>query len=245
MEAVARPAVNVTEAWCLYDTLQIRKDAKDVEGYTTYRALSALEEVPFFTTRNRSEVGLAYTNKDSKEALPFAFHIYSLGVSFVAAPPLAKLPEGEIPPTAEQIAEWDSGRIFEAIMFRHCGVTVKVREDERLAHTVELAPPGTGGFFYTAGAAPSMVQAFNQGWPDLANRWKFPEPIRVPRNTIVKADLRFSGYAKTVLNRMVGPGDMDLYNSETQAKIAVPRCSMIRVSLIGKREVQQRGELHY
>lgn len=236
-----RPAMNVVEAYSLYDSAQIGGKVEPEEGYLSFTALAAEEEIPFFTKRTRSKVGLAYTNKDSTDALPFAFHIYSLGVHWLGFPERVPLPEA---PTSEQIAEFEAGYLFEKIIPLHTGVTLKVREDERLAHTAELAPPGVGVLGTNAGAYNNApVHAATQGWPDLANRWRFPVPIRVPRNTIVTLNLKFSKYAKSLLLAMPGPGVIALSLGPNQP-IDIPRRAMIRVSLIGKREVQQRDELH-
>ncbi len=239
-----RAAMNVVEAYALYDTVQIGAKVEPEEGYASFPLLAAEEEIPFFTKRTRSKVGLAYTNKDSTDALPFAFHIYSMGLGWLGFPerkPLAADP----PPTADQISEYEAGYLFEKIIPAHTGVTLKVREDERLAHTAEFVPPGAGVLGYTAGAYnDAPVHAATQGWPDLANRWRFPEPIRVPRNTIVTVNLKFSKYAKSLLLAMQGPGGIDLSLGPNQP-ITIQRRALLRVSLIGKREVQQRGELHF
>jgi hypothetical protein len=240
--AEERAAMNVVEAYSLFDTVQIGAKVEGDEGYASFPALAAEEEIPFFTKRTRSKVGLAYTNKDSTDALPFAFHVYSLGVHWLGFPERVPLPTE---PTADQISEFEAGYLFEKIIPLHTGVTLKVREDERLAHTAELAPPGTGVLGTNAGAYNNApVHAATQGWPDLANRWRFPEPIRVPRNTIVTVNLKFSKYAKSLLLAMLGPGTIDLSLGPNQP-IKLPRNALIRVSLIGKREVQQRGELHF
>jgi hypothetical protein len=234
--------MNVVEAYALFDTVQIGGKVEPEEGYPTFAALSAEEEIPFFTKRTRSKVGLAYTNKDSTDALPFAFHIYSMGIGWLGFPERAKLPAE---PTADQISEFEAGYLFEKIIPAHCGVTLKVREDERLAHTAEFVPPGAGVLGYNGGAYnDAPVHAMTQGWPDLANRWRFPEPVQVPRNTIVTVNLKFSKYAKSLLLAMQGPGGIDLSLGPNQP-ITIQRRALIRVSLIGKREVQQRGELHF
>lgn len=238
----ARPAVNVVEAYSLYDTIQIGEKVEGDEGYVSFRAIANEEQIPFFTKRTRSKQGLAYTNKDSTDALPFAFHIHSLGIGWLGFPDRIPLPTE---PTAEDIAQWEAGYLFEKQIPLHTGVTLKIREDERLAHTAELAPPGVGALGYNAGAYNTApVQSVTQSWPDLGNRWRFPEPLRVPRNTIIVVELKFSKYAKRLLSGMPGPGNIDL-SGGPNVPLKIDRRAMIRVSLIGKREVQQRGELHF
>jgi len=241
--APGRMPVNVTEAFSLYDTIQIAKGTVAPAGYGGYADLAGLEEIPFLTVRNRTQVGLAYTNKDSIDSLPFVFHIKDIGVRFISAGRLDKLGDT---PTPGDIADFNAARIFESILHYHMGAILKIREDERLAHTVELMPPGTGAFGYTSGAVPSQIQSANQGWPSLQNRWTWREPLSVPRNCVLSVVLKPSTYAKELLAHMPGPSpDMPLVNLADGTQFLARRVSLIRVSLNGAREVQQRGELHY
>jgi len=237
-----RTPVNVVEAFALYDTIQIGTDVTEQEGYKSFAALAGEEEIPFFSKRTRSNVGLAYTNKDSTDALPFVFFAYSMGVEFLGSTDREAISN----PTDELAAEAEGGYIMEKLLPAHTGVTLKVREDERLAGTAEMIPPGYGSVGYTAGAFnQAPIQATTQSWPDLSNRFKFPEPIRIPRNTIVTANLRFSKFAKRLLTYLPAPGGIKLWDPSGEGTaILIPRRAMIRVSLLGKREVQQRGELH-
>lgn len=247
MEGAARQAVNVREAISLTDTILIGPKTAQPAGYGTYRELANLEEIPFFTIRNRTEVGLAYTNKDSKDSLPFPLRIKDVGIHFHAMPPYHSLPvvEGVTPPV--DTADFNAGRLFESEIPYHTGFVLKVKEDERLAHTVEYAPPGSGSFGYTAGAAPERIQSFNMGWPSLPNRFAFREEIDVPRNAVVSVVLKLSPYAKELLAAMPGPfSDLALCDTaDPPGKLLVRRLSLIRVTLNGSREVQQRGEYHY
>lgn len=246
MEGTGRPAMNVREAISLTDTIQISAKTTQPAGYATYRELANLEEIPFFTIRNRTEVGLAYTNKDSKDTLPYPFWIKDVGIHFHAMPPYHSLPSGEGLPTALDVAEFNAGRLFESEIPYHCGFIVKVKEDERLAHTVEYAPPGAGSFGYTAGAAVERIQSFNMGWPAMGNRFGFREEIGVPRNAVVSVVLKLSPYAKELLSNMPGPAvDLPLCDTASPpAIVKARRLSLIRVTLNGAREVQQRGEYH-
>ena len=161
---------NVEESAAVYDTLQIRSDAKDVEGYTTFAALGAATEVPFFTVRNRSEVGEAYTNKDSKDSMPFAFKAYSFGIQFFAPNPIATI---AATPTDEQIANDSIGWLFGRVAVMHAGLILRIREDDKLIHTAELAPAGSG-VFGALGNTSGVGNVGSNGWPSMGNRWKFP-----------------------------------------------------------------------
>ncbi len=247
MEGQARAPMNVREAISLTDTIQIGPKTTQPAGYGSYRELATLEEIPFFTIRNRTEVGLAYTNKDSKDSLAFPLWIKDIGIHFHAMTPYHSLPvvEGVTPPA--DTAEFNAGRLFESEIPYHCGFILKVKEDERLAHTVEYAPPGSGAFGYTAGASPERIQSFNMGYPDLRDRFAFREEITVPRNAVVSVVLKLSPYAKELLANMPGPAsDLPLCDTaDPPGKVLVRRISIIRVTLNGSREVQQRGEYHY
>jgi len=244
--APGRMPENVVEAACLYDTIQIRKDAKEVEGYISYQALSGRENIPFFTVRNRSEVGLAYTNKDSKESMPWPFTAYSIGVRFYAPRSIGPMPQ--VPPTGAAGAIEEAAHLFQVYLPLHTGFVLKVRDDEKLAHTCEAAPPGMGPMGVALPLNPLATNIVAQGWPDFRNRFQFPNPISIPRNCIVEVQLKFSDHAKKILTGMQGPPIWELWTGGPDpepTKISVPACGLIRVSLEGARQVQQRGELHY
>lgn len=238
--------LNVHEPWALYDSVLIGNIAAitDVDGWlATYIALGALREIPFFNIRNRSSAGEPYCNLDSTEILPFVFHAYSLGVEFHG-------------PVLSQSNDTGSGYISigDAALFanelpKHAAIQLQVSQDEKLLNTAMLTPAGAG----VAGASSELqdsvlapvgpITTYGIGMRSLANRWRFAEPIKMPRNVTVRAKITFSEYGRNLLNAMAGPGWMvvDPAESPTVHK----RAAMIRVSLIGKREVQRRGELHY
>lgn len=246
MEATARPAMNVREAFSLTDTIQIGSGIKAPEGVASYLELADMEEIPFFTIRNRQQTGLAYTNKDAKDALPWPFHIKDVGIRFHAAQSLLPTNNNS---TDEDYAEKDAARLFEMEIPLHCGYVLKVSEDERLIGTVELAPPGTGFFGYTGGAYEQRIQCFSMGQPQLQNRFGFSSEIDVPKNTVVSVTLRPSAYARTLLRHMPGPSaDLNLVDDpsgDAPKFQKFPKIALIRVTLNGAREVQQRGELHF
>lgn len=242
-----RQPMNVEEGFPLIDTIQIGPGTLEVEGYAGFSNLAGEEAIPFFTKRTRSNVGLAYTNKDSTDALPFAYKLSSIGLQFVGSPDRIRIPVPEIGgvPTPEDVAEYEGAYLFEKVLPDHVGVTLKVREDERLATVAVLTPPGYGPQGTNTGAdLQAPVHALTQSWPDLRGRFKFPEPIRVPRNTIVVVELKFSKWAKALLSCMPGPTSYAMFDVAAHAKKDIPRRALIRCTLIGKREIQQRGELH-
>lgn len=234
-------AMNVEEAAAVYDTLQIKANAKPVEGFVSFAAIGAETEIPFFTVRNRAEVGEAYTNKDSKDSMPFSFKTYSLGVQFFAPSPIAPVPTT---PDDEEVANAAIGHLFGRVLPMHAGLVLKVREDDKLVHTVELAPSGSG-IFGGLGTPSTIANVGSNGWPSMSNRWKFPQGIDIPRGAVVQATIRFSSYGRALLAALPGPGTDDLGPFTEGAGTPFNQCALIRVSMIGKREVQQRGQLHY
>lgn len=236
---------NVLESAALYDTLQIKYGIKDLEGFASFLALSAQTEIPFFTVRNRSEVGEAITNKDSKDSMPWPFHAYSMGIQFFAPNPIKPPYIANGSATDLDIASQSIGWLFGKVAPLHCGVILRVREDDKLIHTAELMPAGSGAFG-GMGNYSGIPNVGSNGWPSLGNRWKFPDPVSIPRGAVVEAKLRFTTYGRALLAALPGPGTDNLGPfTEQGAGVAFPQNALIRVSLIGKREVQQRGELHY
>jgi hypothetical protein len=248
MEATAAPSpMNVRENWPIYDTIQIRSDAKEKEGYPSFVALSAIDEVPFFDQR-KADVGIAYTNRDSNEALEYVYNLKKIGVMFrphhARTPPFVEMPGGEVYGADNPI----SSALFMHLM-DHCGAILKIREDNKLIATVPLMPEGGGISGFVANNAWPVVAA-NNGWPDERNGYWFSgEGIAIPRGATFNVRLRFSTYAKRLLANLIGPPSYSL-NLDPEHKppipdVLVPACSLIRVQLNGWRGVQQRGELHY
>ena len=244
-ELMQVPFANAEEAWAIYDTIQIRKDVTGREGYATYNALGLVDEWPFMDQR-KADIGIAYTNRDSNEGLEYVFHAYSLGVRFVA--PLGKAepyykPDDEIIGPANPLAHL----IFSAMGPEHVGLVVRVMQDDKLIHTVTLAPDGAGpgpvSGTGAGGLSQAVVYANNNGEPVINNRWKWPVPISIPRGATFSIRLKPSSYFKRLLAAMPGPTGYT-FSLDGTTEISVPAAALIRVDMIGKREVQQRNAIH-
>jgi len=244
-----RSAVNVRENYPLHDTISIRADipAGSNEGFSSFAALSQQNVVPFFTTRNRAEYGTAVTNKDTKDALSFAYDIYSIGVEFMS-------PQNPIPETPSQANVFTDlqnaiqalPHLFDDIVRRHTAAILRVREDDKLVATLDLLPSGYGVIGGWNAPGNSAIVGHGQGWPHIDNRFGYKEPIKVPRNCVIRVDLEFDNWARKMLAAL--PMFREYYLApfapETGVGTKFASAAMIRVTLMGKREVQQRGELH-
>lgn len=263
MEEMTKTPVNAVEAWPVYDTVLIGSGMGSVNGakwYETFAALAADDRVAFFNQRNRSGVGVAYTNMDSKESMPFGFEAFSLGVEFSAP---AGLPVTEYAydgttltgPTVDLHGQPHA--IFAGELQKHCSVHFQVSQDEKLVAAAQLCPAGVGiSGVANVNATDALngiemggYQAFGNGAPVIQNRFKFPEPVRIPRNHIMSVHLQFSTYAKRLLEKLEGPGRVMINTAPDDTWVlndaTVPAICMLRVSLFGRRYVQQRNELHF
>lgn len=243
--------MNAIEAWAIYDTIQIRSDidASSKEGYASYVALGAQQKWPFFDQR-KSDIGIAYTNRDTNEATEFAYEIYSLGVRFVA-------PEGIMEPEGTAAAGQNNmviHSIFSRMIAEHVGLRLKVRQDDKLIHTCTMAPDGFGPNTPSLMTAPALAVPIQlgisspsntNGEPHISGRWKFPVPIEVPRGAVFNVRLEPSQYCQDLLQAMTGPSGYLFWPWPVEAEVEKPSCALIRVDLIGKRGVQQRNALHY
>lgn len=133
------------------------------------------------------------------------------------------------------------------------GLRLRVRQDEKLLHTCYLAPEGVGPYGIVGGiggfqdgmaANPASLTSLTQGQPFLDNRWKFPSPIGIPRGATFSVEIELSEYGRDLLSILCGPEEYN-FNCGGQDSKQIGACSTIRCSLIGKRGVQQRNELHY
>lgn len=235
---------NITEAWPIYDTIMIGNGSSTKPGwYENYRTFGADQVHPFFNVRNRGEVSLAYTNLETKDQMPYVYHLYSIGLNFIASPGKPEPQENELVPDDNHLIDV----LWVQTLMDHCSVRLRVRQDEKLINNVVLTPEGTGHFGYQSGYNPTSVYgcsvASSPGQPHIANRFTFPEPIEIPRGSTFNVELHLSRWAQTLLQNIPGPGTYAFFHGITEH--TAPKKSLIRCSLMGKRAVQQRGELHY
>jgi hypothetical protein len=243
--APGTPFLNAAEAWAIYDTIQIRTGVTEKEGYASYAALGAAPTWPFFDQR-KQDIGIAYTNRDSNEGLEFAFEAYSLGVRFVA-------PEGIVEPVEAGPLGPDNPKshmIFSRMIMEHVGFKFKVRQDDKLIHSAYIAPDGLGPGNISSLASNDALSIYDvgsysnaNGDPHISGRWKFPAPIQMPRGSTFSLRMEPSNYCRDLLQVMPGPGAYTFSISGVEGAKAAN--ALIRVDLIGKREVQQRNALHY
>jgi hypothetical protein len=239
------PFLNAEEAWAIYDTLQIRTGVKEKEGFASYALLGAQPVWSFFDQR-KQDIGIAYTNRDSNEGLEFAFEAYSLGVRFVA-------PEGAVEVVEAGPLGPDnplSHMIFSRMIMEHCGFRLKVSQDDKLIHSVYIAPDGLGPGNVSVMNSNNALSIYDvasysnaNGDPHISGRWKFPRPIEMPRGVTFSLKMEPSEYARNLLAALPGPRAYTF--SVGGEETSVYANALIRVDLIGKRGVQQRNALHY
>jgi hypothetical protein len=252
--------MNVKEMWCLYDTILIGPGMKALGRgwFDSFAELAAANELPFFNQRNRSAVGVAYNNQDSAELMAFPFLAYSLGVEFLvmpfgdSCPTIPRMPFEKAPsdPVLQQQNE-GVPQIFQGLM-EHAAVLLKISQDEKLVNVITHQPAGFG----TSGSAIpggevsrfGWIANYNNGEPEISNRYPWTIPLDMPRNVNWSAVVKFSNLAKYYLARLGGPetwgNSNDLIPDGENFVVAGKSVAAIRCSLIGSREVQQRGQLH-
>jgi hypothetical protein len=245
-QVVQKARENVTESWVLYDTVIV---APNLSTYWTYRdgyfgtfaAMGAASGIPFFNVRNRNH-GLAYNNQDTRDQLPYAMHIYSIGVSFFAPSTSTFLNSN-----GQQRYSHD---VWETELPKHTSLTLKTNQDDRLKLNCLMAPPGYGvivsgaaqGDIETAYAEPPISKlSFTQGEPLLTNKWGFKKPLQVPRRASLSVNIGLSEYARNMLGVMPGPYPQRLLGTGAMWS-NLGGAFGIQVTLGGVREVQQRGQ---
>lgn len=250
-DSAQKDPMNVGETFTLFDTVLIGLGTAKVSyndgWFTTFANLGAAVTVPFFNSRNRNH--WPYNNQDVRDALPYAFEIYSLGVSIWGP---STVTYADVEPVLG--AQTTSSHLFEIEYPKHTSLSLTVQQDERAKLLSLMAPSGYGvvsggvgqGDVETAWTYPPVSHAsFTQGQPVFTNHWGFVKPLKVPRTASLSVILRTSEYMRTLLGVMPGPyyqpmravaNDGTYDDSEA--------CAGIQVTLGGKRLVQQRGQYH-
>lgn len=247
---------NAIEAWALYDSVLVGEGmaAKSGAGwYDTFSDLANETEIGFFNQRNRAVVGVPYTSLDTSEQIPFAFRATSIGLD-VYVPPFS-----DIDPANDGSLGIPRYHHFLELL-RHASFRLVISQDEKLLTNALAVPGGAGvsGYFneYTNSPpfqASATYSGIGNGDPCKSVRWAFPEPISIPRNRNLAAWIQFSNHARAQMRVMGGPGRVRInpafLDPQTQLptyqSTTVPGVVIMRVSINGFREVQQRNELRF
>ena len=251
-QGVSKEFLNVPEVWQLWDTILIGLKVNTLtprDGYfNSYALFGAQSEFSFFNVRNRAH-GLPYNNQDSRDQLPYVFHIYSMGVAWFSAS--TSTYGGANPPLGEDTV---SNKFWMTEIPKHVSVILRTNQDERLATTALMVPPGYGpvgggvasGDMQAARTNPNMHHtAFNVGESMLINTWGFPKPLQIPRTANLSVVLRINTYCQSMLQQFPGPRVQPLKAvANDGTNYGAYATSGIQVFLKGKREVQQRGQYH-
>jgi len=260
-----KPYMNVAEPYPLYDTVivcsQLYGKEQSINGwFTSFRDFAADTRHTFFKSRTAGNSHLAYCNLDSSDSIDFVYQAFSLGVRFF----------GPVMPDADNIVVESPNAIRENEhvfwMFdlaKHCGIDFRVQQDVIVENTCIACPPGYGprggGGAHpipdTNAPHPNQdswkVVTGSNGEPVIDARFPFPNPIKIPRNASIEANIYLTSYARYVLENLDSPAN-NVYLTENQALqpaddadyFEVPTRYGVQVSLFGFREVQQRGQYH-
>lgn len=237
--------MNAWESWTLYDSVLINNDVetlfKGAGFFASYNDLAVPAEIPMLNVRNNS-IGDMYNNFDSRDKLPFAFECWSMGISFKTAAVVNNV--------SADNNEILSDVLFNSELPKHCAVQLMIAQDEKLVQTTTLFPDGQGASGWASNMTPGVtvgaqnIQNVSTGINHRENRWKFPEPILMPRGVNISAKLIVSEYGRELLAGLAAnmPGQ---FKVSQDPAVDYWSASIIRLSMYGKREVQQRNALHY
>lgn len=253
-KTVAGRFENVAENWSLYDSVIVHNDIASLayrDGwFTSFAALGANQEIPFFNVRNRNH-GLWACNQDTRDAMAYGFRIFTIGVQFFA-PSLPQYHNLDTNvPTGEQTL---NSVLFANEIPKHTSLILKTNQDERLRINSLMTPPGVGavggGVSFgdpesVYGVPNSGVWANHQGYPILTNKWGFREPLEIPRRASISVTLRLNTYAQNLLQWLNGPTWHPIRSKAGDGNyVTVSAIAGIRVYLGGQRLVQQRDQYH-
>ncbi len=224
---------NVIETWQIYDTVRIGTHINNsLQGFQSLSAMADAEDVPFLNVRNSSEAGLTYTNIASKDKVPWAFWLESIGMRFV-------YPDPNLNASSEHSAVRAASKIFAQYLPEHAYFQFSIREDIIITVKPHMMPAGFGPTGVVNGDQTAFQSVMTSGQPWMKNRWIFTgKPIPIPRDTPIKGVLKFSDFGKKMLREMGEVAALDFTNSFSNE-------AFIELTLRGKRGVQQRGEYHY
>jgi hypothetical protein len=262
---MGNPYMNVAESYPIYDTVIVSKELfgkeKSINGwYTNFVDFAADEKHTFFKNRTIGNSHLAYCNMDSADNIDFVYKAFSLGVRFFA--PVMNDAFDLIITSPSTMNEnvcpfW----LFD--LPKHVGIDFRVQQDVIVENTCLATCPGYGprggggaqpledeqGTY--PNAVPYKCVVGTMGEPVVDNRFPFPDPISIPRNTPIEANIYLSTYARSIVGDWLGPQSWVIPTEEQDTQpgaqddyISLGNRFGIQVSLYGYREVQQRGQYH-
>ena len=261
--ALFRRFKNVAESWTLYDSILVCETfygtEPSVQGwFTTFNAFAQQEQHIFFKSRTEAIAGGAYTNQQSADTMDFAFVAYSMGITIWAPAPNLEGTIGSIAEGAQGVVDYSDPSISHFWQFdlpRHMGIQFKTNQDVRAECTCYAAPAGYGPI--GGGAASDVPEipivnslpviniAGTQGVPILQNRFKFPEPIGIPRTATIQGILQVAPFGRYSLTGIKGPQSYVIQPQDGGPPyVFFPKRYAIQFSILGKRLVQGRANYH-
>lgn len=247
--------INALETWTVYDTILIGQEYYGTEStvpgwFASVQNFAARDRHSFFKGRNEANCGLCYNNMQTMDKLDFAFHCFSVGLTFWANFDLVESNQ------SDATANTQFPVFFQYDLPAHCGIDFKVAQDIKLEANAYMTPPGYGPMgigmgtgrdnYNTALGAEMLIQSGTQGIPRKQNRYQFDKPVSIPRNEIIEGTLYLGELAATIMQNTAGPllSGFAYWNGEGLGKQSHYVRYGIQMSLMGVREVQQRGQLH-
>lgn len=245
---------NVEEDFDYYDSIVVYHDLAELTQQTPgwFNSLPAVAgpgNLNFFDVRNKANTDLAYCNVETRDMTAFAMRIQKMAVQFWAPSNkfLRWLSENA---GAQAFYDAYAATFWCTDLPRHCSVTLRVQQDERLKTTSMMVPSGYGPTLGASGQLGLHGQGVHSvgvnhfvssnGQAHLQNQWPFPEAIEVPRRAQLSVQLNINEYGRQALAALPALGGH--YLMAVDDLIHMP--FGITVSISGKRYVQQRGELH-
>jgi len=261
LQAESQGYQNVPEGSTLYDSILVGAripTLKFKDGwFSTFAQAGASNSFPFLNVRNRNH-HLAYNNQDTRDQLPYAMEIYSIGVDFWPPYVQSQYIKNEPDGAGTLIAYNNHSAIWQNELPRHANLKFFVNQDEILNQQVCMAPAGMGPC--GGGVAQGMMSAANvlmpgftatpmlgtgtMGQAEITARWPFPSPLQVPRRASISAVITLSEYGRQLLSKMRGPHNYILQDMVGPTTFQKSTTFGITVSLTGKRLIQQRGRYH-
>ena len=248
---------NVAETFPLFDTVGITPALPNLSirpagWYETFLAAGQAIDWHYFNQRNSAAAGKEYTNLETRDQIAWPFTVKSIAVSFYA--PSAAFQRFT---TELQLACWNGifSGIWEADIPKHFGLEFWVNQDAKLR--INSLMPGSGGgpivggyaslaiaggAQATPGGYPWSVHSGSQGLANMKATYVFPQPVEIPVKAAIAVKLIPSEYVRRLLQTLPGPHTFPATNS-----LAVDFLETfygVRVTLLGTRYVQQRGEQH-
>lgn len=232
---MASAPVKVRQPWLKYDSIVIGTGAKtqDTGWFNVWSEFATASKVQWFTDRNSSVPDWA--TSDDSDRTDWPYEVHQFGIEFWA-PAFTEqrnniLTDNYMPIVfTQQLAN----RLAFRLQLAQTDIILKIPGPH--------APGAVGPYGLVMDNMPAgTVSPPTNGEPQIANSWKFPDPVKISMRSTIKLETRVEWPDQQFLSAVTGPGAQVFPVNAVGDVSSLPNLYIIRAWLRGARYIENIG----